>query len=313
MKNMLILAMLANLTSLSWGGELEAYRHNSELNVASLDALRQVELMDKNLNRRVVLAGYVSTNDPSAVAPVRTVEWVTIEGGKFMMGTDDRDFPDAKPVREVAIKTFEMSKTAVTVEQYMECVAKDKCRKPARSAISAHALARGSGCNWDTERSRRLNHPMNCVTWEGAVDYAKFVDARLPSESEWEYAATSGGKNQKYPWGNALPTDELAVINTIRTEAVCSKPAGNTAQGLCDMAGNVWQWVQDTYRTRGSNQYDRAPVDGSAVEDPAADFYQYRLMRGGSYSDGIAGTRVENRTFLERYLAEVNIGFRLAR
>ena len=245
----------------------------------------------KNINK-----GYVAGNDPSAGVPAKPVEWVTINGGKFTMGTDsgEKGFEDAKPIHEVAIKTFDMSKTAVTVEQYAECVIKGGCTEPAT----------GNYCNWG--KTGRQLHPVNCVDWNQAQAYAKFKGARLPSESEFEYAATSGGKNQKYPWGNQEPTSELAVFNTDSTMPVCSKPKGNTAQGLCDMSGNVWQWMQDKYQ----DSYKGVPVDGSAFEGAGSS----RVIRGGSFSyGGAGGLRADYRGSLDPGYRGSSLGFRLVR
>jgi len=241
--------------------------------------------------------GYVAGIDPSAGAPTNPVEYVTISGGKFTMGTDSGEagFEDAKPIREVTIKTFEMAKTAVTAEQYAECVTKGGCTKPATHVY----------CNWG--KTDRQLHPVNCVDWDQAQAYAKFKGARLPSEAEFEYAATSGGKNQKYPWGNAEATSELAVMNADRTMPVCSKSKGNTAQGLCDMSGNVWQWVQDTYQ----DSYKDAPVDGSAFEGMGS----FRVLRGGCFSDGDGARylRADNRRYVVPGYRFFDVGFRLAR
>ena len=243
-----------------------------------------------------VSKGYVAGNDPSAGVPTKPVEWVAINGGKFTMGTDsgEKGFEDAKPIHEVAIKTFNMSKTDVTVEQYAECVIKGGCTEPAT----------GDYCNWGV--AGRQLHPVNCVDWNQAQAYAKFKGARLPSESEWEYAATSGGKNQKYPWGNDEPTSELAVMNANNTMPVCSKPKGNTAQGLCDMSGNVWQWVQDMYQ----DSYKGAPADGSAFEGAGS----FRVMRGGSFSYyGASYLRADYRLSYYPGYRNRSIGFRLVR
>jgi iron(II)-dependent oxidoreductase len=240
--------------------------------------------------------GYVAGTDPTAGVPTKPIEWIAINGGKFTMGTDsgEKGFEDAKPIHEVAIKTFEMSKTAVTVEQYAECVIKGGCTEPAT----------GDYCNWGV--TGRQLHPVNCVDWDQASKYAKFKGGRLPSESEWEYAATSGGKNQKYPWGNDDPTSELAVMNTNSTMPVCSKPKGNTAQGLCDMAGNVWQWGQDKYQ----DSYKGTPVDGSAFEGSGS----YRVVRGGSFSNDFARLlRADGRCISDPGTRIGNVGFRLVR
>ena len=238
---------------------------------------------------------------PVAAAPV---QWIAIPAGKFTRGSGsgEAEFEDAGPVHLIAIKTFEMSKTAVTVEQYAECVINGGCTVPGTEAY----------CNWG--KPGRELHPVNCVDWDQATRYAKYKGARLPSESEWEYAATSGGKEQKYPWGNDEPTCDRAVMSgnagygcgTNTTMPVCSKPGGNTAQGLCDMAGNVWQWVQDKYR----DSYKGAPVDGSAFEGAGS----RRLARGGSFGDSYASLlRADYRYGRAPGYRGVNFGFRLVR
>ncbi len=256
-------------------------------------------------------SGSAAGNDPSKIAPTKPVKWVTINGGKFIMGTDsdEEGFDFTKPAHEVAIETFDISETDVTVEQYKECVIKGACTEPGRDKY----------CNWGV-KGRQL-HPVNCVSWEQADKYAKFKSkqpgfegARLPSEAEWEYAATSGGRSQKYPWGNEEATCDKAVMygnggcsaNGYGTMPVCSKTAGNTAQGLCDMAGNVWQWVQDTFH----HSYEGAPVDGSAFKGMNTQI----VIRGGAYGYS------EARFLRAKYRATSNfgrpdddIGFRLAR
>lgn len=202
-----------------------------------------------------------------SIKSVLPIDWVTIPGGKFKMGTSGflPGLEDTKPAHEVSIKTLEMSKTDVTVGQYLECVSKGKCTAPDA----------GEGCNWS--KPGRQEHPVNCVDWNQANQYAEFAGARLPSEAEWEYAARSGGKDHTYPWGNSLPVTDLLVMNVKGTAAVCSRPAGNTEQGLCDMGGNVFQWVQDKY----VNAYEGAPADGSPVENGGP----LRALRGSSFNN----------------------------
>ena len=278
-----LLCLIAISAGPSWGQSLD-------------DAWAQARGMNASARPRIILAGYVGGNDPSAGEPSKPVEFVTLQGGKFTMGTDDRSnlFTDAKPIHEVAIKTFSISDTLVTVEQYAECVIKGGCTEPRT----------GNYCNWGV--AGRQRHPINCVDWDQANQFAKFKNARLPSESEYEYAATSGGKNQKYPWGNEDATSDRAVMSGGSTMPVCSKPAGNTAQGLCDMSGNVWEWVQDKYQ----NSYVGAPTDGSAWEGAGSS----RVFRGGSFGGADAGRlRADYRDRGGAGYRYYGVGFRLAR
>lgn len=230
-------------------------------------------------------------------------EWVRLAGGKFMMGAAGagKIFSNAGPVREVSVRDFEMSRTPVTVAQYAGCVAAGACTEPGTDDF----------CNWGIKG--REDHPVNCVDWRQAAAYAAYAGARLPTEAEWEYAARSGGLERDYPWGNEAPDCSRAVMSSGAhgcgsggTLPVCSKPAGNTAQGLCDMAGNVWQWVRDGY----ADSYAGAPADGSALEGEGF----VKVLRGGAFN---LGTPEPFRVYYRNGSGSGDrygyIGFRLAR
>ena len=260
----------------------------------------------------LVMASIAGCDDSAAACdgygeciPDIGIEWVRIVGGSFSMGSNDGD-SDETPVHRVTVPTFEMSKTEVTVDQYRACVDAGFCLAAGTSTKYRH-------CNWD--KSDRGSHPINCVDWNQAQDFANWAGGRLPSEAEWEYAARSGGRDWKYPWGDQEASCERVVMDGGSGEGcgrnitwpVCWRTRGNTTDGLCDMAGNVWEWVQDLYHS----SYDGAPTDGSARESPAG---SSRVRRGGSWRDSAGGVRAAIRGNDSPTQREhMGLGFRLAR
>lgn len=190
------------------------------------------------------------------------IEFVRIKGGSFKMGGDSKGI--MKPITTVNVPTFEISKTEVTVGQYRVCVDAGRCDK----------------LPWEyRQHKRKENYPMVKVDWHQAKMFAEFSGARLPTSAEWEFAATSRGKSGVYVWGNESPDCKRLNFNKCERfeKRVCSYPTSNTAQGLCDMAGNVGEWVEDDWK----RSYKGIPVDGSAtILSPRAN---QRVVRGGSW------------------------------
>jgi formylglycine-generating enzyme required for sulfatase activity len=239
--------------------------------------------------------GAISTRDKTSSSWVRCVRseiaWIPMPGGAFSMGTDD-SFDAEKPMHPVTVPSFEILQTEVTINQYEACVNAASCTEPNTS----NACAPADRGNWGA--AGHENHPVNCVSWWQATDYCAWAGGRLPSESEWEYAASNGSQEDLYPWGDLAATCDYAVMDdpshtagcdTGRTWAACSKPNGNSDQDLCDLAGNVGEWVQDTYHGSydceanptavNCGAPDQAPDDGSAWEDDGSS----RVVRGGSF------------------------------
>jgi formylglycine-generating enzyme len=208
-------------------------------------------------------------------SPPIELDWVSIAGGEFPMGANGMLW--SEPVHAVVVPPFELSRTEVTVQQYHQCVEAGACAAPQLD---------DEACNWNLPD--RDNHPINCLDWQRARDFCAWAGGRLPSESEWEYAARSEGRDSDYPWGDQQATCLRSVMDgqgaqesgygcgNLGTWPVCSKPQGDSLQGLCDLAGNVAEWVQDWFH----DGYEGHPIDGSAWESPPG---SSRVIRGGGY------------------------------
>ena len=240
------------------------------------------------------------------------MEWVTIAGGTFMMGSNRGD-SDEKPVHRVTVSTFQMAKTEVTVGQYRACVKAGACTDHHLEGYEwpGQEFTKSKYCNWG--KRGRDDHPINCVDWHQANAFAKWAGGRLPTEAQWEYAARGGGRDRKYPWGDAKADCSRAVMNDggngcgkNSTWPVCSKTRGNTEQGLCDMAGNVWEWCRDWY---GSDYYGSSPS-----KDPVGPSTgSVRVIRGGSWRLFARHVRAAGRSWIDPGVRDSLLGFRPVR
>ncbi|MBI2361813.1 MAG: SUMF1/EgtB/PvdO family nonheme iron enzyme [Elusimicrobia bacterium] len=242
-------------------------------------------------------------------AGTTAVEWVRIPSGTFMMGSAAGGF-GAQPVHRVDIPAFEMAKTEVTNAQYQACVAAGACT-PAHVA-DGDCDVWEEGVSWRKENlpAKFLgpDQPVACVAWSQAKAYAEWVGGRLPSEAEWEYAARSAGQR-----GDVTGDCETAVTMASdrgcgrnSTWPACSKPAGNTAQGLCDMIGNLEEWVADDWH----GSYEGAPADGRAwVGSPGSS----HIARGGSWMYSGASLSSAARALYNGGEHKCFLGLRVAR
>ena len=160
------------------------------------------------------------------------------------------------PQHMINIHSFEISRTEITTAMYRLCVEDGGCSEPNT----------GNFMNWSAPQGSKANHPINGVSWYQAVAFARWVGGRVINEAEWEYVARGGHREVMYPWGNTAAncyyytghyynscTDE-------GTSPVCSTPAGNSLDGICDMTGGQNEWILDEYHSG----YTNAPNDGSA-------------------------------------------------
>jgi formylglycine-generating enzyme required for sulfatase activity len=220
-----------------------------------------------------------------------------IPAGEFDMGA--ADISDAGPVHRVRLSAFCVDETEVTVSAYAQCPTGMGCAAP-DTAVN---------CNWSAAGPvvGREQHPINCVSLSAALAYCRFRGGTLPSEAQWEYAAR-GADGRLYPWGILpFPSTQLCWSgSSARTSscAVRSYPAGNSATGIADMAGNVLEWVFDGYGPYPANSVT-PPLDptGPAVAISG-------VARGGGWrSVDRAGVRASFRYRASRSPAD-DVGFR---
>jgi formylglycine-generating enzyme required for sulfatase activity len=248
------------------------------------------------------------------------LHWISLPSGSFLMG-DPKGNEDAKVVHKVQVKAFSLSASEVTVNQYQSCVLAGKC-----DPLNIDK----KGCN-----HRKNNHgnlPVNCVSWIEARAFAQWVGGDLPSETQWEYAARSAGQFARYPWGDQKATCTLAVMRDEQTKSakiqnhrkrskgaqgcgkdgawpVCTKTAGMSKQGLCDMIGNLWEWTLDEYRPH-YDQTHKTDLPVCASKRCTDDKGIKRVIRGAGYMTKSSGTTATMRSKSDR--AASGIGFRVA-
>ncbi|MEE2789340.1 MAG: SUMF1/EgtB/PvdO family nonheme iron enzyme, partial [Myxococcota bacterium] len=237
--------------------------------------------------------------DSNCLVPRPNMDFVRIVGGIYQMGVIAGN-ADEMPRHEVRVRDVYFSRREVTVGQYRACVRAGACDPPGTGTYSTWRPM-PSGV-WDIK-------PINYVSWHNAQQYAHWVGARLPSESEWEYAATSSGQSDYvYPWGDTEPNCELAQYLGCNAGVadVGEHPAGRSVHGLDDLAGNVAEWIQDEYLP----SYDGAPDDGSARESGVGGLA--RVVRGGSFTFDAMNLRSTDRDNFPAETRLQHIGIRLA-
>ncbi len=208
---------------------------------------------------------------------------------------------DEGPQHNVSVSAFAIGKYEVTWDQWDACVRAGGC-----SSAEQDKMSGGADNGWG-----RGNRPVMRVTWNDAKAYVAWLNGkvsgspyRLPSEAEWEYAARAGTTSAYYT-GASISTSQANFNNTLsKTQGVGSYSPN--AFGLYDMAGNVWEWVEDCYH----DTYAGAPSDGSAWTSGAC---TYRVLRGGSWGSDPRYLRSADRNGDTPTYRSGVIGFRIAR
>jgi formylglycine-generating enzyme required for sulfatase activity len=197
--------------------------------------------------------------------------WVTIPAGEFQMGSENSENSgDAVvPLHTVFVDEFQIGKYEITNKQYNQCIRAGACN--------------GNGV------SDKLDHPVVNVNWHAAKAYCEWVGGRLPTEAEWEKAAIWDDETKTkrtYPWGETIDCSyanyrgkDGGIHSCVGdTTPVGNYESGKSPYGVYDMAGNVFEWVNDWY---SDTYYQNSPSSNPLGPDTGQD----RVLRGGSWGD----------------------------
>ncbi len=262
------------------------------------------------------------------------IEFAFIPAGTFLMGDESGGGgAHERPRHTVNLAAFELSKYEVTNYQYSRFLNTARVQglikvvdgvvyaaddtENARPHFTTTTADPASNISYGElifgvitrDGQNMSDHPVTIVSWYGAKAFCEFYGWRLPTEAEWEYAARKGYDEYyaMYPWGDNTINASLCNYNgnvpAPRTTPVGRYPA--YGYGLCDMAGNVFEWCSDWY---AADYYASSPIKNP----PGADTGVFRILRGGYYRTTGGGCRVAFR-YKNTPVTRSYLGFRPAR
>ena len=237
--------------------------------------------------------------------PITGMEFIAVPGGEYDMGDIWYDFDSDEPIHRVKISDFWMGKYPVIQNEW-------------ETVMDSNPSRFKKGGRYSNSSRFEKRYPVEGVSWHDAQKFLRHLNDqsegsvifRLPTEAEWEYAARSCGKKERFSGSNNI--DEVAWYGDnsgLRTHPVGVKKSN--ALGLHDMSGNVWEWCQDMYRYSGYNDHSfENPVCIYTSEDPE-DFP--RILRGGSctscWTKCTSPERYDNNPFNRNGIFGVRIAF----
>jgi len=261
----------------------------------------------------------------------RQNDMVLVPAGLFLMGSNQAadTLDNERPQQAVFVKEFLLDRYPVTNQDFLQFVMGGgyhdrSCWSPEgwqwreQNAIE-HPLywRKQSGGHWlevglRHPRPLTLQHPVMGVSWYEADAYARFVGKRLPTEEEWEKAASwdlESYRKRPYPWGADEPNASTAHYDAHSdgTAPVGRHPAGSSPYGCQDMSGNVWEWTSTWFQPYPG--FAAYPYEGYSV--PYFD-QRHRVLKGGSWATHRHVLRPTFRNWYHPWVREIFAGFRCA-
>lgn len=263
------------------------------------------------------------TPEPSAMPTPTPEPFITQTGarmifipeGIFRMGDDESEERDQQPAHLVRLDAYFLDETEVTNREYAQCVDAGACAAPDSPNATYHGAYFGNPAFAD--------YPVIFVSWYDADTFCRWRGGRLPTEAEWEKAASLEPVEDvklRYPWGDDFNGTLLNYCDGgcprgyadtdvddghRDTAPVGSYSDGRSPQGIYDMSGNVLEWVADWYDPRyyaeATDTNPLGPLEG-----------QFKAMRGGSWLSEAAETTTTYRDSFDPNVSRANLGFRCA-
>lgn len=277
-------------------------------------------------------ASLKTDRDSAADAPTNGA-MATVPAGSFVMGSpwDAFAYDNELPSHEVLVPEFRLDLLPTTNEEYSLFIAEGGYRR--REWWTDEGWAWRERENWECPlywtregeswRARRMfdeglidkHHPVVGVSWYEAEAYARFAGKRLPTEAEWEKAASwdaARARKRRFAWGDDEPSaDSPARANFGNhfwgTTPVGAFPAGASPYGCLDMTGNVWEWTADEFR--GFDGFKAFPYPEYSEEWFDGD---HRVLKGGSWATRSSVLRTSFRNFFRRHFRIAFAGIRCA-
>lgn len=217
------------------------------------------------------------------------LEWVPIPGAVFVQGdTFEAENADALPLHQVAVDDFMMSRFETTFHQY-DLFADARDRRLPESDLG------------------RDNRAVTDVDWEEASAFCAWVGGRLPTESEWEFAAAGGPEKQMWA-GTSDSSEADEYVRYRKNSGVSDTEVGRRLPnifGLYDMSGNVSEWIGDYYQFY--------PEDAESPSQYDLRNFEIRILRGGDFTMELDVARTYWRAGTLKDVKSNAIGFRCAR
>jgi iron(II)-dependent oxidoreductase len=255
---------------------------------------------------------------------------VLVPAGAFLMGATPGGFAydNELPAREVFVPAFGLDRRPTTNGEYLRFVeaggyerrefwSEEGWLRREREGWAHPLYWLRDGSGWRErlmfeERGLRAEHPVVGVSWFEAEAYARFAGKRLPTEAEWEKAASwddAAGAKRRYAWGDTAPSPEVcnSGLSFWGTTPAGGFPAGASAYGCRDMTGNVWEWTSTPFDAFPGfepfpyPEYSEVWFDGD-----------HRVLKGGSWATDASVLRTSFRNFFRRHFRIAFAGIRLA-